>query len=514
MSEIFSLDHSPESSSTTNESTEPFPIDSPVTGNLFFGGCDCRRAISTTPYSVVYQAYERNDLYKDEKYRRPVIVKVISLDENADSRAEERIERYSNELASFHLVKNPHTVRLLSVKYEKEKKQSVFVMEYIHGPTVENADTEHDLSMELVAQLFKQLCFILVDIHSKGVIHGDIHAANVMFYQPFPSETPVDKLFFFLLDFGLSSVGERGSPTRRKTPRNDVAGLACMIHLILLHQFINKPNRADVRLPALIQVLTEAQLEDGAYDTITKFENAFKDAMENGLLTAPSEAFFDTFEGVLENPTQIIERPRTRPRANMKATETAETLRVEQTNLRQLLVTIAAIVTVIFILTVLIWAVFNALIVANASSAPIPIAAAPRDGIVFGVLDGRVALMNRGKLVDNYPNLPASVFAISADGRYMAAERAVIDLWTGRTVMEFAHEAVPVAVALSPDGSILALHDGTTVRLMDVLGNRAMHTLTDITLDELNVLLTPAGRSVLRAALTQSRRRMAEAATH
>ncbi|GEM_PF-3383878 len=515
--------------------SEMFPSNSPATGKLFFGGCDCREVISTTPFSMVYYGYERNDASEDEKFRRPVVVKVISLDEKLGRIAQERVERYRNELASLHLLNNPHIVKLLSVKHDKDKKQSVFIMECIEGPTVEKAYYEHDLSLAVIARMAQQMCFALTDIHNQGVIHGDIHGGNIMFYKPFNPRTPLEQIYFSLLDFGLSDVHHDDDISKsHKTRRHDVIGLARLLDMILTRQFINRPERTDVRLPALMDVLIVAQLEDGPYDTIPKFESAFKAAMEYRRMAPSLQGFFGFFKERSENPTQIIERPRIRPNAIAAGTQTAETPHI----IAEELATQTSAVSIVtdtapqptastvqrkrskiglwWMSVAVLLSLFGMLgFIGLEFDTPILSVPAPSVGVVFSALSGRLALIERstGQILHVFGNIPARVVAVSPDGRYLAADNKVIDLQSGRTMHVFDHQPMPVALAFSVDGAILALHDGVFVQLLDVYTGKQLHVLAGIAPAELDTLFTPAGYHRLHNALTESRRQIGQVAT-
>ena len=63
---------------------------------------------------------------------------------------------------------------------EQSSDCEYIVFKYIEGQTLSDITYEQSLSMHEAFRLVKKVTNIIVEMHQKGVVHGDIHGENVM----------------------------------------------------------------------------------------------------------------------------------------------------------------------------------------------------------------------------------------------------------------------------------------------------------------------------------------------
>jgi len=159
--------------------------------------------LQDTPYSVVRplsRSTERNTLLLQERQRdRQAVLKLIP----ADAELEEALRV---EAACLDRLRHPRIPRVLDAY--AQGGMFCFIQEYIAGPSLQGS---LDLlrRKQRLAELLRQTLQVLVEVHAAGLVHGDIHPANLIL--PDSDAAP------FLVDFSLLRA-------RTESRRKDLEG--------------------------------------------------------------------------------------------------------------------------------------------------------------------------------------------------------------------------------------------------------------------------------------------------
>ena len=208
------------------------------------GGINVDALLKDTPYSVVRtlsRASTRNTLLLQERQRdRQVVLKLIP----ADAELEHTLRV---EAARLDRLRHPRIPRVVDVY--AQSGIFCFIQEHIAGPSMQGSLDLLRRKQQL-ATLLRQVLQVLEVVHAAGLVHGDIHPANLI--SPDSDRAP------FLVDFSLLkarteverpsletsslSLSERGRPYftapervrfGRITPSTDLYALG--VSALLLH---------------------------------------------------------------------------------------------------------------------------------------------------------------------------------------------------------------------------------------------------------------------------------------
>ena len=152
-------------------------------------GMNVDALLQDTPYSVVRplsRSVERNTLLLQERQRdRQAVLKLIP----ADPALEEALRV---EAACLDRLRHPRIPRVLDAY--AQGGMFCFIQEYIAGPSLQGS---LDLlrRKQRLAALLRQVLQVLEEVHAAGLVHGDIHPANLIL--PDSNAAP------FLVDFSL-----------------------------------------------------------------------------------------------------------------------------------------------------------------------------------------------------------------------------------------------------------------------------------------------------------------------
>lgn len=432
--------------------------------------------------ALIYRAKDRLELPDGSgySYREKFVVKYISL---TSTYARQKIDGYRREVETIHQLDNPHIIRLSDALLLKDENGEPYalaiVMDLIEGPTLEGSGAVWSLSM--LREMVRQLATVLNELHGRHITHGDITPGNLMLKAPL-DPTDLTRFHLYVLDFGLSQM----NTGMLRTPQRDIDGAVLTLQLLA---------GGENKLPKPVRDMLAAA-EGGAYDSFAGFAEAFLaavDALLGGeappadptLVRPPRERIPNAIEAPetipYDPPHPLDEPPAALPHARPQPATVGRIGR---------------------------WAagvmVAGIIFLALAHTQVQPTAA---QGVGLSVSGRRVVLidLSNGDLLHAYPRYPAEVHAYSPDGRYLAAERAVLDRRTGELVRRFDYAPTPVALAFSPDGALLLLHDGADVSVWDIKTGQRVRTLTGLSVEDLPRIFTPEGRALvqrqLRAAL-------------
>lgn len=141
-------------------------------------------------------------LARDRALNREVALKVLREDRVAGAEARERFLREARLLAQ---IEHPNVVRLYSI--DENGSRLRLSLERLSGETLDRrVKRTGALPLAEVTRIGIALCDALAELHSRGIVHGDLKPANVM-------QTQDGRIV--LLDFGIAR-GPRSEVDRRE----------------------------------------------------------------------------------------------------------------------------------------------------------------------------------------------------------------------------------------------------------------------------------------------------------
>lgn len=145
-------------------------------------------------------------LAREESLKRLVAVKVLSPRHAADPRSRMRFERESQAVAS---LAHPNIVPIYRVG-RLSNDLPYFVMQYVKGSTMaERLQARGALGVAEARRVLADVASALAAAHSKGIVHRDVRAGNVLYEEATGRA--------LLADFGIAAIlasGESGAAPR------------------------------------------------------------------------------------------------------------------------------------------------------------------------------------------------------------------------------------------------------------------------------------------------------------
>jgi serine/threonine protein kinase len=130
----------------------------------------------------------------NKKNKMQVVLKFATFQENiSEDRLIRRKEKFKQE---FQILKDVGEHPNIYKLYDFISEKDLAVLEYIKGNTLKKVVQEEQLSLEPKLSLINQILEVLSFIHSKEIMHGDIHANQFMVQ---------DGNIVKLIDFGFSN---------------------------------------------------------------------------------------------------------------------------------------------------------------------------------------------------------------------------------------------------------------------------------------------------------------------
>ena len=150
---------------------------------------DLSLLLEDTPYTVVRSLSRSRQpqtlLLKEKQRDRQAVLKLIPTDASLE-------EALRVEAASLDRLRHPRIPRVLDA-YARDGR-FCFIQEYIPGPSL-HGSLDLLRKKQRLAELLRQVLQMLETLHSAGLMHGDIHPANLI-----PSDSGCPP---FLVDFSL-----------------------------------------------------------------------------------------------------------------------------------------------------------------------------------------------------------------------------------------------------------------------------------------------------------------------
>ncbi len=111
------------------------------------------------------------------------------------------VKRFENESKAIASLRHPSTIKLYDVGRDEDGRLFI-VMELVEGASLQDALADGPLSLERTLRILTAIVGALGEAHSKGIVHRDLKASNVML------ETFEDQELVKVLDFGLAKMAD------------------------------------------------------------------------------------------------------------------------------------------------------------------------------------------------------------------------------------------------------------------------------------------------------------------
>lgn len=437
-----------------------------------YAGCQLLEKIGEGTTSIVYKAIDTT------LNNRIVAVKVYHKSSNRMSSSMTEVQAYSR-------LSHGNILKLYRYDYTPDHRL-ILVMDYYAGETLEQyLSKRNTIGSRRMIRIFREVCRALAHAHSNGYYHNDVQPGNIWVCE----KEDDGRRQIYLMDFGIASTKQTGEIDLHKlkkqpSPARDIAAVAQLLQEMMCSKAKKHPSSSGSYLlnQNCLQILQQAQdVENSPYKDITSLEQAVCKALgipfnedtqsitlDDHIITATQEA------------THLNSWWRTKLRAAFRQ--------------RGMAWMIAALMA------------FGLGFTAYQGYALLSHPALPT-GTRLEVIDGRVVLYDHDvhQIMRVYPLYDASAYDYSDNGLYLAAGRTVLNRKTGHLVRIFDSAPLPVAVALSPEGSLMAIHDGERVSLWEISTGRLQSIFSGVSPEELAYLMSNDGYHQMRLAIAQTR---------
>lgn len=218
-------------------------------------------------HGVVYMAEQTTPV------RRRVALKWIK----PGMESKQILARFDAERQALALMNHPSIANVFDAD-TSETGQPYFVMELVHGVSIDQFCCDNKLSLSERIELFKQVCDAVHHAHQKGVIHRDIKPGNVL--VTVESGKPLAKV----IDFGIAKAMH--SPLTDQTMFTQYGQIIGTLEYMSPEQAVMSHKGADVRsdvysLGVLLYVLltgtTPISKQELLKEGIWEFKNVLRD---------------------------------------------------------------------------------------------------------------------------------------------------------------------------------------------------------------------------------------------
>jgi tRNA A-37 threonylcarbamoyl transferase component Bud32 len=450
--------------------TPPHP--SYLPSEELYAGCQLIEKIGEGTTSVVYKAVDTTF------NNRIVAVKVYH-------KTSSRLSNNMTEVQAYSRLNHNNILKLYRYDYTPDN-QLVLVMDYHEGQTLEQYLSKRNaIGSKRIIWIFRSVCRALAHAHSNGYYHNDIQPGNIWVCE----KEHDGRRQIYLMDFGIASTKKTGEIDlqrlkKQPSPARDIAAVAQLLQQMMCSKAKKHPSGSGTYFINVdcLKILEKAQdIENSPYKDIASLEQAVCKA-----LGVPYSE--DTQSITLDE--QIITATQEAARINLGLLS-----RLTAAAKRQALPWMIAALMV-FSLGFTVYQGYTSLTGDNLPA-----------GTQLEVMGGRVVLYDHDthQIMRVYALYDASVYDYSDNGLYLAAGRTVLNRKTGHLVRVFDSAPQPVAIALSPEGGLLAIHDGERVGLWDVSTGRLYSTFAGVSPDELAYLMSNDGYHQLRTAIAKTR---------
>lgn len=136
------------------------------------------------------------------------IIAVKLIQPGVVNRNPDHVKLFENEFAAASKLDHPNIVKIFDSGTDEPTKSTYVVMEIIDGKPLDQILINQRLSMEMVHDIFRQICAAVQHSHSKNVLHLDLKPANVLLIKNNDGNFLVK-----VIDFGMSKIISTDSGT-------------------------------------------------------------------------------------------------------------------------------------------------------------------------------------------------------------------------------------------------------------------------------------------------------------
>lgn len=168
-----------------------------MTGKVFDGRYQILHKLGEGGMGAVYKAIQKST-------GKPVAIKVVSrgLSDNPDT-----IRRFQREVKLQSQLEHPNVVNIIDFS-KNEEGQYYFVMNFVEGKSLRRVILDDGkLSLEAFFELAEQALDALEYAHSRGIVHRDLKADNMVVVAL------AHQRIVKILDFGLAKAIQAGGPS-------------------------------------------------------------------------------------------------------------------------------------------------------------------------------------------------------------------------------------------------------------------------------------------------------------
>lgn len=158
--------------------------------------------IGTGGMGLVYLAKDQSNEFVAIKLLKPEVV----------NRNPDNVRLFRNEFQAASKLIHPNIVRIFDSGTDEAHRISYLVMEVLDGESIEEFLKKQRMPLEMVKDVFHQVCDAVQYAHSKNVLHLDIKPANILLVKNDNGSFNVK-----VIDFGMSKVisSESGTTVTR-----------------------------------------------------------------------------------------------------------------------------------------------------------------------------------------------------------------------------------------------------------------------------------------------------------
>jgi len=176
-----------------------------IIGEVINSRYDIKMLIGDGGMANVYLAYDRI-------LRKNVAIKMLRYELSKDESFIKRFHREANQVTTLE-----HSNIVSSYAIGEYKEQPFIVMEYIRGKTVKDKLRDEPFTEEEAVYVMIQVCYGVVEAHSKGIIHRDLKSQNILIDED---------LNVKIADFGIALSSNEAEMTQTNTIMGSVHYLA------------------------------------------------------------------------------------------------------------------------------------------------------------------------------------------------------------------------------------------------------------------------------------------------